>query len=244
MSYSGKLANIKYPCFAEIKYDGEYCTWAGGVFTNKYANVKMLPHLNTELLGVNEILAGELYYGDGKDGALYQLLANKNSPDLKFAVFDLSSGLMSYRERREKLLEVLKPTEHVHIAETEFIENKAELLSFFEYATLEGYEGMVVKNADSMSSTHWMKMKVKRTADLTVLDISQTQERIVVEVPIRVGKKGGTVPCGVKCVNKYKNTLKVGDIVEIEYQCQLPSGSLRHPVYKRKRNPAKEVSLE
>jgi hypothetical protein len=86
-------------------------------------------------------------------------------------------------------------------------------------------------------------MKAKRTADLEVVSISDTQERIEVAVPV-TPEKDLFVKCGVKVCDKKKKTLALGDIVEIEYQVQLPSGSLRHPVFIRKREKGKEVNID
>ena len=79
-----------------------------------------------------------------------------------------------------------------------------------------------------------MKVKKKDTLDLEVVHIDPTLERI--EVYFRdTANQMKAVHVGVKCLNKDKHNLKIGDIVEISHMGVLSKGSLRHPVFLRKR---------
>ena len=67
----GKLNGIKYPCFAEIKYDGEYCEYrknmlAGSRLVNKYGNERKDCPIIWELDAqqMSYVIMGELYYGE------------------------------------------------------------------------------------------------------------------------------------------------------------------------------------
>jgi len=83
----GSTASIKYPAWADVKIDGEYCwmvkTKNGESYSvNKYGK-KRSDWPAIECFGSKApngtILLAELYYGEGKNGALYDLLSHKES---------------------------------------------------------------------------------------------------------------------------------------------------------------------
>lgn len=243
----GTIKGIKYPCFAEIKYDGEYNEWhPQRGLVNKYGRVRNNTIITKQLKDIPFVLWGELCYEEGWDGKLYELAKykNKDSPRLWYIVFDIAiQG--SYRERREKLLSIVPDNlPNVHVATTRYILDSEELKKFFVIATSAGWEGIVVKNEDSFGPNTWVKMKKKQTADLEVYSVSDDEERIEVKVPHKIGGTPGYRIVGVKVGDPIRKNLKPGMIVEIEYQSILPSGSLRHPVFKRVREPGKEVNID
>jgi len=115
----------------------------------------------------------------------------------------------------------------------QIIHSKQEALAYFEHITSQGYEGIVLKSCDSIfihGSCPWVKLKYKDQTDYPVSLIDPTKQRIkILNVSTAVG---------VKVADKDKANLKIGDLVTIEHQGVLVSGSLRHPVFKGK---AKEV---
>lgn len=240
----GKEAGLTFPCYAQLKLDGEYNVFAEGKLVNKYGKEKSKLPLTEELETLNAVLVGELYWGEGKSGSLYDLLAHRKSPDLKFGVFDIlryfkqDTKHMSYEKRREMLECLLpKPLPHTHLIPSVLVKDKDTLQMAFVDAVKEGYEGIVAKNSYgtlTCTTTRWVKMKYKETADLRIVKIDHERERIEVRV-------NDAKVCGVKCIKRFKRMLKVGDIVEIEHQGILNGNGLRHPVYIRPRPDKKEA---
>jgi ATP-dependent DNA ligase len=227
----GSLAALKYPVFVEPKLDGELNMWDGTHLINKYGRLRNdFPAVNN--LPNNCCIIGELYVGEGKAGALYELLSQKESDTLNFTAFDILSknGIsltaLALVERREELLDtgaIVIPALMAH--------NKEEVMEHYKLFVAMGYEGAVAKSiygAYIEGPCAWVKLKHKDRNNLIVCQVSPTQERIEVI--------HGNVGVGVKCCNKDKVNIKVGDTVEIEHQGVLASGSLRHPVFIRRVN--------
>jgi ATP-dependent DNA ligase len=244
----GSVASLKYPVIADVKYDGEFnyihITDTEAFTINKYGTMRRdFPELNKIAKLVREAtssvtLVCEVYWDEGKLGALYDLLSHKKDDDIKLRAFDLIEvGNENYKaqtflDRREMMYELgLKrwlPT-------CWMIEDKIELQHMFENVTNQGYEGLAVKGLDTHFVTGpcaWVKMKYKDRTDYAVCSIDPVKERIGIAAPSSTVTPGviQMIEVGCKAPNKYKKHIKIGEIVTIEHQGVLASGSLRHPV--------------
>lgn len=240
----GKLETIRYPVYVEEKLDGA-TNWLvipsiydpeldgieGPYLIN--GNGKIITDLpitrEIEMLANPYRLLGELHYRDGRAGDFYKL-KGADDDDLKFTIFDVDVPL-PYSERRKWIIENIKTSRHIRIVLGVMALNKEQVLEVYNSIIKLGMEGAVVKSFDSrliMGPCPWVKLKKTETLDLKVALINSNQERIEV--------LHGNIRVGVKCLNKYKNDLKVGDIVEIEHRGILEGGSLRSPVFLRKRD--------
>ena len=99
----GSIAGLRWPCFAEVKYDGEACLIGYDlsaplqIFTsNKYGTMRYEWSKLDKIQSILEdhdidkaVFLAELYHGDGKKGALYKLLSNKYEDDLNLAIYDV-----------------------------------------------------------------------------------------------------------------------------------------------------------
>lgn len=224
----GSLDAVRWPAFIEPKFDGELNKWDGrygGYLINKYGKTRShFPAVNA--LPKDCQLIGELYYKDGFAGRLYDLLKHKEDDDLNFVVFDaiMSGNLL---ERREWLYANVP---NGLIISAELVHNKKEAEGIANYWMHVGFEGAVVKSLDGQyyeGPCPWVKIKKKDQNDYVITYVDPMLERIEVAVP---GTRTSAI-VGVKCPNKYKKDIKMGDIVTIEHQGVLPSGSLRHPVF-------------
>ncbi|MDD5496587.1 MAG: hypothetical protein PHP46_05765 [Candidatus Omnitrophica bacterium] len=235
----GDIRTIRYPAYIEAKIDGEL-NWFkpdNKCLINKSGKIRSSFPITKELSHIKHRLLGELYWGDGKAGALYEFLKHQTDDELKFMVFDVDMP-GTYLDRRLWLIEHISPTPHVRIVDASRALTKDDIEPNYDYY-VHGlhYEGIVVKSGDSrliMGVCPWVKMKNKETSDLPVAYIDPTQERIDVWVQLSDDNRIGKM-CGVKVMNKIKATLKIGDIVEIEHQGILSQGGLRHPTFIRKR---------
>lgn len=233
---NGKIETIRYPVYIEPKLDG-ITEWLYRNDGRPYlinGNGKILSDLPitreiTIPTGVNRLL-GELHYGEGKAGDFYKIKSARED-ELNFTIFDVDLPL-PYLDRHKWLIENIRGTKHVSRALGIMALNKEHVLEEYNrFVDQMGYEGAVIKSFDLrliMGSCPWVKMKKTETLDLKVAGISLNQERIEV--------LHGDIKVGIKCINKYKKILKVGDIVEIEHKGVLEGGSLRHPVFLRKRD--------
>ncbi|MHA2046463.1 MAG: hypothetical protein ACW99G_16880, partial [Candidatus Thorarchaeota archaeon] len=186
-------------------------------------------------------------------GALYDLLGRKEDDGLNISVFDASRILFKkgaehenitvdsvLLDRKETIMHIL-PSQRTQLC---VVNSIAEAKQHFDEITYQGYEGTVVKSLDGrlvMGTCPWVKLKYKDQTDYKVDIIDPVKERIEVIVPVpatkvHIGNANvqTAINVGVKCMNADKATLKVGDMVTIEHQGVLDSGSLRHPVYKGK----------
>lgn len=212
---------------------------------NKYGTIREnFPALDAIChdLRMNDISAGiflaELYYGGGKLHAIYDLNSNKKSDTLNLKIFDvvqLKQHVVtneSFLDRREYLAECLNKD---MLVEGEVVKDAHDCDLYFKGVTDEGYEGIVVKEFDShliMGPCSWAKMKGKDQTDYEVSLVDTSKERIEVLVPVvaQVASPPAFVKVGCKAPNRYKKHITKGDMVTIEHQGVLPSGSLRHPV--------------
>jgi hypothetical protein len=246
-----KLGWIRYPAFADIKHDGEYCVAdtrvGGGVLINSYGKARTdCPILKQ--LPEDSVFYGELTWNGGFNGDLYSLLSHKMDDEMRMFVFDASilhgKDITAYPfiDRREMLLNAIPKTlGYVYVVSSTYCENESDAQQAFDVAVSQGYEGVVLKQANQRllfgASCTWVKLKYTTTADLKIVSIDPNKERIECELPNRR-------PLGVKVMNKVKATLSVGDMVEIQHYGVLSGGGLRHPVYIRKREPNKRVSVD
>lgn len=236
----GKLGHMRYPAYVEPKIDGElnwfkvikgepYLINKSGKMRSDFPAVIELD----EMLENDSNLLGELHWGDGKSGDLYEFLKHQKDDELQFTVFDVDMP-GTYEERRVWLENNIKKAKHVDLVKKSKCLAKDWISLWYTDYITEGYEGIVVKPADSrlvMGPCSWVKMKHRETLDCMVENISTTQDRI--EVRTKLNKAGAI--CGVKCTKASKSTLRAGDIVEIEHQGILSGGGLRHPVFIRKK---------
>jgi len=254
----GKLSQIRYPAYIEPKIDGElnwYYAPAGppgsgeiGMLVNKSGKQRYGMPIAYDLDKIQAIwgleLLGELYWNDGKSGDLYEVLKHQNSDNLKYMVFDIDIP-GTYLQRRALLEQIIKPTQHVTLIQKFVVNNEREVRDAFTWWTRAGFEGIVVKNADSrliMGPCGWVKMKKKDQSDYMVIHIDPHKERIQIAVPIThivvgdtpFGGQSEFAYVGVKVNHKDKTKLRLGDKVTIEHQGVLSSGGLRHPVFKGK----------
>lgn len=260
----GSLDGMVYPAFVEPKIDGEFNVlfWDEianeAWLCNKYGRIrKDLPFI-LDFAGVmrgrkvkSATFLGELYTGTGCNGQLYHLLKNKNNfNELKYKLFDFGhitfkdrgfeGGKTLLIERKEIILEMLMNSATIGLPiMSKMVNDKTEVFDEFTSWTDKGYEGIVVKPSLSYlqyGPCSWVKIKDKDRNDYEVVLIDPVKERIEIKAPVcdPLGKPLAYINVGVKCSNKDKQNLAVGDFVTIEHQGVLLSGSLRHPVFIRK----------
>jgi len=242
----GDRKNLIYPCYVEDKLDGEANIYINGQLISKSSGKcrtdTPITNVLSHVVPKDTILFGELHWGLGKFGALYDLLSHAKDDGLHFTIFDVINKdtlHATFEERKEWILTNISlpvGSPSVSILTTRFCEDSTMLQYMLAANKADGYEGIVAKNANSFLCTQqgnlietqlgWCKLKHKTTEDLKLVFLDPTLERG------EINYKGRRV--GVKIVNKYKQYVKVGDTLEITHQGELSGGGLRHPVYQGK----------
>ena len=245
----GSADKIVYPAWAEIKFDGEFNWYINDhltppFFVNKSGTLRRweICQIVADLIKEPVQLIGEMCWGVGRKGDLYEFLKHQKDDLLRFRPFDIvmykHQGLT--REpfiARKELLTKLFPRMEVC---GKIVHDKKEMEDYFDEVVGKGFEGIVVKGLNSpllFGPCSWVKIKKLDDSNFIIHSIDPVRERIEVEVPV-AGKGTPTKPVirtvGVKVCNKDKAGLNVRDVVNIEYQGILANGGLRHPVFKGK----------
>lgn len=151
---------IDFPVACETKFDGEFVYWDGRTLINRHQFIK---ESITNL--PNKKLYGELYYGEGKE--FYSEIHSHPNQDNKVILFDTGDyGSKSYLHRRADL-EILA-REGYEIVPMVLCDKREELWDYFEYATNQGYEGIVVKQLNTLTDSEWIKIKKEQTDTLLI----------------------------------------------------------------------------
>jgi len=246
----GSLGRIMYPAIAETKFDGEtqYCYIKdnSSYLINSHGLIREQSSINLALESYFQdlecVLVGELYCNDGKNNELYTLNGNKrNDSMLKFVIYDIISiGKENIQQapliKRKELIKSLFidfKSDCVSIIPYAILNDCEEVDLFFKDKSTQGYEGVVIKNMNERfypAQSNWTKIKTSDTNLYPVSFIDPLLERIEVFVKTYAGER----PVGVKVTTRQKESLKVGELVEIEHRGILSQGGLRNPVYKEK----------
>ena len=183
---------------AEYKYDGlRVQAHLGGVakvhlFSRRLENITsqfpdMVQNLRKSIDASEAILDGECVAVDQNTGEMlpFQVISQRRGrkyeltrvqeeiPVMAF-LFDLlylngrDLTLLPYPKRRKQLLEIVKPSEHVSLANQAIVKDPEKLDRFMEEAVASGCEGLVVKNVSEQSlyqagARGWLWIKYKRS---------------------------------------------------------------------------------
>ncbi|WP_069807776.1 ATP-dependent DNA ligase [Vulcanisaeta thermophila] len=216
----GKLGGV---AMVEYKYDGEraqvHKTRDGTIkifsrrledITHAYPDVAQYV---SEAIDAREfIVEGEIVAIDPDTGEFkpfQELMHRKRKHDVKEAMKEYPVNIFLFDaiyidgqdltelpllDRRRKLLEVLKPSDYVHLATWRLINDPNELEKFFNEAISDGCEGVMCKSikADSiyeMGARGWLWIKYKRDYKSELTD---TLDLVVVGAFWGRGKRAGT----------------------------------------------------
>lgn len=237
----GNLNGIVFPALIECKYDGEpnyliHRPHMGTHLSNRYGLERSDFPVTEGLKGAPQmVLLGELCFGEGKKGQLYEFLKYKKDDNLNYFAYDI----LEYEDRdlrnlplveRKKILSNLEiPNIRAGIFHVNgFVaSDKQKAREHFKRFISNGYEGGVVKNKHEpfyAKSSYWVKMKYKDRSIYPIAYIDPTRDRIEITVDTDQKKR-----VGVKVSKKAQ--LHVGQMVLIEHLGLLESGSLRNPIF-------------
>ena len=185
---------IKFPCYVQPKLDGVRCLAKriNGVIefiSRKGKNYKTLSHIETELktiMDVGEVFDGEIYVHKQRFQDIISAVKNiKTKEDatlsnekLKYYIYDLADKTKPFEERLGILKEKFKGKKfkHLVLVETEKAEKETEILEFHKSFVGDGYEGVIIRNADGFyefgnRSFNLQKLKSFVDEEFTIIDV-------------------------------------------------------------------------
>ena len=187
--YDEKEVNkkIKFPCSAEIKYDGircqaeifqdvnmghTFCTLTSRRGNSKSVQfIEIVKELEKIFEGQDLILDGEIIGVDFND-----VMRKDTGTHKKFIVFDiLNDEKLSYKFRWSNLQELFSNvrSDIVQLASHYDINNYQDLIDLYEIAIEEQQEGIIVKDDNAKyergTRKNWFKLKKVNTADLRII---------------------------------------------------------------------------
>lgn len=154
---------INFPAAVQPKLDGHRCRvrddktlWSRG-----QKPILQVPHIveevNRMFMDKAPPLDGELYNHDLKDDfeKLTSILKQKKQvhPEYKLAryyVYDVDEPGLTFAERHELLQHMLADCEYLQPVETRLVNSHEEVLQAYTDFTEMGYEGLIIRNLDSM----------------------------------------------------------------------------------------------
>ena len=193
-----QLKKIVFPCFSQLKADGEYFD----VFlqrainsspkfqtrNGKIADFSLVPNILPRIFPTTDIkFSGEALllkedgsgYEDRKDGnaiinkALYGLLSQEEANRIRFSFWDVdveNRGPLHYRDRWETIQQL-----NVTTIECRIVNNMEEAWAHYDEVRARGLEGTILKNFDAPwkdgTSMNQIKLKAEKECELEVYDV-------------------------------------------------------------------------
>ena len=161
--YNKRGKSIKFPCFAQRKFDGTRCVGmpGKGLFSR---NKKRYPHLDHIISEINKlpatvILDGELY----SDTLTFQEIVSlvkretlragdeEKQPQIKFHIYDIVND-MPYEQRYANLQMLFRryKFKHLMLVKTDECESEEKMKELHAQYVTDGFEGLMLRNKDGL----------------------------------------------------------------------------------------------
>lgn len=198
--YEDQGHKIKYPAYAQPKLDGHRCIaiiqdGKCTLWSRTRKPITGVPHIARELerLFPNEtvVLDGELYNHDYRDhfedltSFIRQATPKPGHEAVQYWVYDLING-DPYSKRQADVTEMFdgQISNYTIVLPAFEVEDEAEMISTFGAFIENGYEGLMIRNADGI-------YKSKRSYDLQKVKVMADDEFEVTDVTEGKGKMAG-----------------------------------------------------
>lgn len=178
------LKNIKFPCFSQLKADGEYHERTNNTFQTRNGKKLDFAYVTTSA-PLEERLMGEclmvdetgIFDMDRRDGnaiinkAQWSGLSKEEAKRVKFVYWDVDSGdsLKSYKDRFAELQDLGVP-----VIETRIVQNIEEVWEHYDDVRSRDLEGTILKNFDGLwkdgNSSDQIKLKAVKECEVEVFD--------------------------------------------------------------------------
>lgn len=173
-------------------------------------------------------------------------LKDADKSKFRFNVFDIITD-GSFESRYRLIEEITIDTKMVNVL-THFwddITYQEDAHNYLDMAVEQGFEGIIIKDGyapyERKRTWYWTKLKKGDSADLKIVEFSPGEKKYKGMLgALVVDFNGVKVNVGTGLSDEqrknYKKYWKIGDLIEVSYQEITDDGSLRHPVYVRRRD--------
>ena len=157
---------VKYPCVVQAKFNGQrlMIDKNGNAWSKQGEPLSLPAHWKgiRELAIQTQGLDGEIYAGLESEGglSLQDIISafrkpNANTPKLQYWVYDVPLKGVTFRERFDKLHELVgavfdKDISYIQVVPGIVVDTAEQADSLFEYNVGEGYEGLMYRNLDGL----------------------------------------------------------------------------------------------
>lgn len=254
---------ITYPAYTQPKLDGHRCIAMveGGtvrLWTRTRKPITGVPHINRALEALNlpdgTVLDGELYNHDYRD-KFEQLTSFIKRPEPKaghevvqYHVYDLVNSFPF--SLRLRMLFQMSPDLYgspIVLVNTVQVANESEAMEAFDLYMEQGYEGAMLRNANSLyvnkRSYDLIKVKLQQDSEFTITGVESGRGRMADKaIFICALPNGSTFRCKMKgsldALKQYVDdpSLAIGKQLTVQYQNLTADGIPRFPVGLRLRS--------
>lgn len=248
-SFSGKL----HPggSYMSLKLDGLRCVYQDGeMFTSGGHIIRGVDHLIADLPACGDhSFDGEIMVpGSDFNESSGKIRSFKDCPDAVYNVFDVPSIQEPFKYRYKALVNFMYDAgPRVKLVKHVLTNDVNKVHYTMHKAISSGYEGLVLKDPEHFyaekRSSDWLKLKLTRSEDLVIVGFFEGEGRlegtlggIIVERGKTLVRVGSGFSDHMRDLIWRKQEHYDGMIAEVAYHEELPSGSLRHPRFKRFRN--------
>lgn len=203
-----ELKSLTFPCFVQPKLDGMRCLGNKDGMTSRAGKpIDTLSHILKDLSNIGDLLDGELY-AHGKSFqeniALIKKYREGFSEEIKYHVYDMAIEGLTFKERYE-LLKTLEPTlSQAVLVPTYEVNSMEEVRKYHSEFISEGYEGTIIRVADSM-----YKFNGRSSGLLKYKDFQDIAVKVVDVVPMEKRPEQGKLVCIVEGVGEFTANLKM-----------------------------------
>lgn len=204
LDYNKRGKSIQFPCFIQRKYDGTRCVATeSGLFSRNRKAYPNLGHIREEIVRICRaypgiILDGELYSRTLTFQEIVGLVRRETletgdierQTQISFYCYDIIDTGATFQQRLNKMMEILRicrGLRYVRFVMTEKCVKSADLKAKHDQYVAEGFEGIMLRNADGMYRTG------VRSADLQKYKEFQDSEFEVVGFTEGEGLEAGCV---------------------------------------------------
>lgn len=185
-NFKDSEAHIKYPCYVQRKFNGSRLMMLDGVAISKIGRVESfgIEHLREQVaqLGIN--IDAEVY----THGLSLQKIrsattkANQDTPALTLVIFDAPLRDVVFSDRLRDLRRIQRRIKelsltHLSVEMPTLVNNREELMAFYE-GVIPEYEGIVIRNQDSLfefgvRSSSTQKLKPRYDGEALVTGVEE-----------------------------------------------------------------------
>jgi len=231
-----------------LKLDGLRARFIDGkFFTRNGHEIKGMGHLE------NIIPASWRFDGELKDPSIHfqetsgDIRSFAAAPNTELFVFDNPISDIPFYNRYKTYTDMVDQLNHnqIHAVKHVPVKSPKHLIDTFEKSLNAGYEGLVIKPKNHLyvpkRNWSWMKLKNEETEDVPIVGFYEGEGKyegmlggFIIErkngVNVRVGSGFSDNQRKIIWLDK---ELFLSEIIELAYHEETPSGSVRHPVFKK-----------